>query len=192
MSVALTPNYTQRVYTWAGLKAAKTIRGFVYQYDEDAEKYTIWGYDDPEVHVCTIYKGTLPYAVAEIYSQEQNDIDKADFENGPKPIINQAISGNKFRNIAGNATTVVKPTSGRLVALLINNSNSGGTVTLYDNTAANGTVIATFTVGTASGALGAGQQVPTYLGPLDIVFQNGLTIVTAGGPPQNNITAIYR
>lgn len=191
MAVALAPNYTQRIYNWAGLKAAKATRGFVYQYEEDAEKYTIWGYDGPEVHMCTIYKGAVPYTIAETYSQEQNDTDKADFENGPKPVINQAVSGNKYRNITGNGTTVVKPNSGRLTSILINNNNTNGTVTVYDSTQANGTVIATLTIASPSGALGAGQQMPTILGPLDIIFNNGLTVVTAGSA-QNNITVLFR
>lgn len=88
---------------------------------------------------------------------------------------------NSFRNIAGNATTLVKTGAGTLHGLMINNVASG-VVTIFDSLTATGTIIATLT-------LSAG--VPTFLGPMGLQFATGLTIVTSGAVT-NNITAIYQ
>ena len=84
--------YTRREYLWTAWKAAKASRGFIMQYDEDVEKYLIYGYDGPEVHICYVYKGTLSEDLAAFYSQVQNDADKVDFETNFKPTGNQALS----------------------------------------------------------------------------------------------------
>lgn len=100
---------------------------------------------------------------------------------------------NKFRNLTGNATTTVKSGSGTLSGVLINNNTTGGTITIYDNTAASGTLIGTFTVGSPSGGLlsSSGQPSPFSTGPLGLEFATGLTIVTAGSA-SNNVTILYR
>jgi len=53
--------------------------------------------------------------------------------------------GYKYRNIAGAATTVVKSGKGRLVTINVNKTIASSTITIYDNTAASGTKIATIT-----------------------------------------------
>lgn len=88
---------------------------------------------------------------------------------------------NSYRNISGNATTLVKTGTGTLHGLMLNNV-AGGVVTIFDSTTATGTIIATLT-------LSAG--VPTFLGPMGLQFTTGLTIVTSGSVT-NNITAIYQ
>lgn len=99
---------------------------------------------------------------------------------------------NKFRNITGNATTVVKSGSGRLHSIMINRNWTGGTVTIYDNTAGSGTVIATLDVGTPSGGLlsTTGTPGPIMLGPMGLEFATGLTVVTSGSS-NNNVTILY-
>lgn len=98
---------------------------------------------------------------------------------------------NKFSNLTGNATTTVKSGKGRLHGILINDSSTGGTVTIYDNTAASGTKIGTLGIGTATAALGVGVPNPIFLGPLGLEFSTGLTVVTAGSSA-NNITILYQ
>lgn len=104
-----------------------------------------------------------------------------------------SVGGYGYRNITGNATTVVKPVPGRLNSIVINKNWTGGTVTIYDNTSATGTIIGTIDVGTPSGGLLSSSGIP---GPVTINFLNietttGLTIVTSGST-SNNITVIYR
>jgi hypothetical protein len=98
-----------------------------------------------------------------------------------------------FQNLTGNVTTTLKSGSGVLKGILINNNTTGGTLTLYDNTSASGTKIATMTIGTPSGGLlsGNGQGGPFLVDGLNIEFKNGLTVVTAGST-SNDITVLYR
>lgn len=91
MSIALAPQYTQRNYTWTAWKAVYAVKGSLFQYDEESSIYTIWSYDGPDVHVCQIYKGDIPYSLEAVYSQNQNDIDKADFETNYKALGNQPL-----------------------------------------------------------------------------------------------------
>lgn len=81
------------------------------------------------------------------------------------------------RNFVGAQTTTLKYGAGALHAVVIN-VNSGTSITLYDNTAASGTILATIT--------------PNQLTTLDfknISFSIGLTVVTVGVGV--NCTIIY-
>jgi len=91
MSIILATNLTQRVYDWQQFKAVCVSKFMTMQHDEETDKYFIWGYDGPEVHFCTIWKTGVPATVATTYSQEQNDIDIADFETSFKPNSNKSI-----------------------------------------------------------------------------------------------------
>lgn len=92
MSVAVAPNVTYRVYRWTSWKAVVTVKGIIRpQYDDDGLQYTIWGYDGPEVHVCQIWKGDVPYSVLSAYTQAQNDTDRQDFETNYKASYNQSL-----------------------------------------------------------------------------------------------------
>lgn len=84
---------------------------------------------------------------------------------------------NSFNNITSNTTTVVKSGAGVLAKLTIN-TTAAGAITIYDNTAASGTKIAT---------LPASAVVGTY--DYDVAFATGLTIVTAAS---SDITVSYR
>lgn len=91
MSIVLAPNFTQRNYSWTGWKAVQFWKNLVTQFDDDGTIYTIYGYDGPEVHLCTIWKGAVPDGVVASYSQTQNDSDKSDFETNFKSLANSMI-----------------------------------------------------------------------------------------------------
>lgn len=74
-----------------------------------------------------------------------------------------------YENITTDATTVVKSSRGVLHTITINSPVATGTITIYDNTSASGTKIATITVPTAA--------VPITL-IYDVAFWTGLTVVT--------------
>ena len=92
MPIALAPQYTQRSSFWTAWKASRAAKSGVHQYDDDGIVYTIWFYDGVEVHLCTIWKGLVPDGVQPIYSQVQNDADKADFEAGLKLTANATLT----------------------------------------------------------------------------------------------------
>lgn len=75
------------------------------------------------------------------------------------------------QNLTGNGTTTVKASAGALHALQINTRASGGTATVYDNTAGSGTVIAVVD----TGFVNSSSNTLFY----DVAFQTGLTIVLA-------------
>ena len=83
--------------------------------------------------------------------------------------------GFSYAHISSATTTEVKATSGVLGRVIIN-SASAGTITLYDNTAASGTVIGVITISTPI-------TVPTAVIYSDfgyaVTFKTALTIVTS-------------
>jgi len=99
MSIKINSQFTQRNYNWSDWKQVLIIKSFIYQHDDDGSIYTIWGYDGPEVHICNIWKYDVPYTIIDSgYSQEQNDLDKTDFEtnylsDSNKSLIKLALSG---------------------------------------------------------------------------------------------------
>lgn len=83
----------QRSGDWTWFKTLQVRKGLRVQYEEDATLYQIYGYDGPEVLLCTIWKGTVPPSVvAGGYSQAQNDSDKTEFETDYEPNANRAIA----------------------------------------------------------------------------------------------------
>jgi hypothetical protein len=93
MPITLAPQYTQRSYFWTAWKSMRAAKHGRYQYDDDGTVYTVWFYDGPEVHLCTIWQGTVPDAVVQAgYSQEQNDADKADFLANYQATANKQLS----------------------------------------------------------------------------------------------------
>jgi len=67
-----------------------------------------------------------------------------------------------------NTTTICKYNAGRLKRIV--NCDNAGSVSIYDNTVASGTIIATIDTAKALGTL-----------DFDVPFSNGLTVVTSGG-----------
>jgi hypothetical protein len=93
MPLSFSSNLTVRAYTWTNWKAAFINRGGITQYDDDGLVYTIYFYDIPEVHTCTVWKGDVPDSIINNgYSQAQNDSDKSDFETNYLPTSNKRIS----------------------------------------------------------------------------------------------------
>lgn len=95
------------------------------------------------------------------------------------PKIDDAYS---FSNIAANGTTTVKSEPGVLHTITINTKGvASNTCTVYDNTAASGTKIATIdTTGANMGAIFYDAQ-----------FKKGLTVVLATGTSAD-ITVTYQ
>lgn len=81
--------------------------------------------------------------------------------------LGNLATNNTYKFISTNATTICKYGAGRLQRIV--NCDNAGTVTIYDNTAASGTVIAIIDTAKALGTL-----------EFDASFNNGLTIVSAG------------
>lgn len=91
-------------------------------------------------------------------------------------------AGNSFRNIAGAATTVIKTTAATLVGIVVNKAVASGVITVYDNTAASGTKVATIT--------NPGTLLHSQIAlPYDAYCSTGLTVVTSAA---DDITVIYR
>lgn len=83
-------------------------------------------------------------------------------------------------NISTNATTVVKSGAGVLHCITVNTTGTTTTATVYDNTSAAGTKIATINSS-------ASHITQIY----DVSFNTGLTVVTAGAAA-SDITISYR
>ena len=80
------------------------------------------------------------------------------------------ITAYKYANITTDATTTIKSSSGILHSICFNKPTATEVITLYDNTAASGTIIGTITIPTS--------PLPVCL-TYDINFNTGLTILTA-------------
>lgn len=85
----------------------------------------------------------------------------------------------RYANITSAATNTVKATAGMLWRVTVNKPVASSTITIYDNTGASGTKIATITNTT--------DAKPFYL-DFGLRFETGLTIVTSGA---DDITVIY-
>lgn len=89
--------------------------------------------------------------------------------------------GHNYLNIVAAATTVVKSGPGTLKRITINKAVANGVITIYDNTAASGTKIATITNPATL------LQSYGYI-EMDVRFTTGLTIVTSS---TDDITAVW-
>ena len=90
-------------------------------------------------------------------------------------------SASPYLHIAGAATTVVKSGPGIFRRLLINKAVALSTITIYDNVAASGTIIAIIAQPVA---LLAAQVCLPY----EISFTTGLTLVTSAA---DDVTVVY-
>jgi len=104
VSVNFSASLTTRLYNWTDWLVVATSHKFAIQYEDDIDTYTIWGYDGPEVHICTIWQGTVPdAAITGGYSQAQNDADLADWETNYKPTANAPIDPRAATGVQGVA-----------------------------------------------------------------------------------------
>lgn len=85
------------------------------------------------------------------------------------------LTGLSYANIAATGTLVVKASSGILYGMVINSATTGSVVTIYDNTAGSGTVIAAFTLGTIT----TPQPIVLYGGQYGLRAKTGITVVVA-------------
>lgn len=127
-------NLPQRSGDWTYFKpfiVSKTLR---VQYEDDGVTYFIYGYDGPEVLVCTIWKGTVPPSVVNGgYSQAQNDTDKADFETNYKPTANGGIQGSSKSQLKTYVVEVaLAGANGKDMISIFNPASSGKIIKLRE------------------------------------------------------------
>lgn len=84
-----------------------------------------------------------------------------------------------YTRISNNTTTTLKTQAGNLHRITINDNGTGSTATIYDSATASGTIIAIVD----TSATGSNIE-------YDVDFNNGLTIVTAGGTP-GDLTVVF-
>ncbi len=168
--------------SWSAFKVLAVAKQLGLQYAEYIDHYEI-----------VISDGVIIWSIGLL---RDGGADVTDFENNYKAISNRPsfFHGqfrNRYLNITGNDTEVVKSGSGVLRGISINNNNTGGEITIYDNTAASGTKIATIKVATPSGGLlsSSGLQGANFLS-FTAEFTTGLTVVTSGSS-DNDITVLY-
>lgn len=168
--------------SWTAMKVLAATKQLGLTYIEFPTRYDIYMNDAVLVWTISIYK--------------DGGADVTDFEGTYKALSNRpsfllAQFRNKFLNMTGNGTTVVKSGNGVIRGFSINDNTTGGTITLYDNTAASGTKIGTFQIATPSGGLlsSSGQPSPVYI-TLTAEFTTGLTAVRSGSN-NNDITVYY-
>lgn len=84
----------------------------------------------------------------------------------------------RMKRIAGAATTVIKSDAGNLHRIVVANGSGTSSATVYDNTAAVGTIITILNLNKLQGSIDFGG-----------VFSIGLTVVTTGS--DSDITLVY-
>ena len=87
-----------------------------------------------------------------------------------------------FQRISTATTIVLKSGSGTLKRICLNTGGNGSTMTLYDNTAASGTVIALISVGSST---------PFGCSTYDLILNNGLTVVTVSAVQVSDWTVVW-
>lgn len=170
---------------WTTFKATVAAVGVPFKYYAMNSTYYLFSTDGQVVLTCIILQdGTQA-------------TEQVEFETYYAPL---AVSYNisplapgSYRNITGNATTVVKGSAGVLMGILINENTTGGSITIYDNTAGSGTKFGTIQIGTPSGGLlsASGKLGPGGFTTLNVRLSIGLTVVTSGSA-NNDITVVYR
>lgn len=99
------------------------------------------------------------------------------------PVANPQTNGWSKVNMTTGATLQVKATAGVLHGILIGTPVASATVKLYDGlTAVN--IFSSMAIGST-----ITSDQPIFVGPLDIQFITGLTVVTSGA---TDVTVIYQ
>lgn len=142
MAIVIAPQYTQRIYRWSAWKISYASKGVLHQHDDDGVTYTIWFYDGPEAHICTIWKGEVPHSILEAgYSQEQNDSDRSDFEANFVSSSNRSL---RPKNSLGIPLQTIEPRLG--TELIVVTHNFSDPTTWYSKSMRKSSVIMTASV----------------------------------------------
>jgi hypothetical protein len=88
----------------------------------------------------------------------------------------ESVQVGKYNYISTATTTVVKSGPGALLSVVLGNSTAG-TITIYDNTAGSGSIIAKFNASTSPFSFGVGA-----------LFNTGCTVVTTS---TDQVTLVY-
>lgn len=90
MAINLTSNKNQRIHYWTQFKEAVASKRLSIQYEVDSSRYVLWAHDGPDMYVCYIWLDAVPVGITQSagYSQEQNDLDKQDFDDNFKDYSN--------------------------------------------------------------------------------------------------------
>ena len=172
-SIEFSSIFTIKNHTWTEWKAIQASKGLQTQYGEDDKKYIIYGYDDPEVYRCTIFKGMVPDAIG--FSQTQNDADKADFDDNYKPNANNIITHNKSKTsvvvkiLATTSSTMLLETNILRKAVMVYNDSVR---TLYLKFGA-GATIDDFSVEVGAKSYFEFSQ-PAYVGQVTGIWSTGV------------------
>lgn len=97
MSIQFSPSLTRFDSFWVAFKEQIVSRGLssIIQYDDDGGIYTIFAIEGFLCFTCQIYKDCVPYNIPDnVYSQEQNALDREDFEAHFKEFANRASTPN--------------------------------------------------------------------------------------------------
>lgn len=125
--------------------------------------------------------GTTTFSADYIHFKNFDQVE-ASTASSASPLIVQPAAGSQFRYLPTAGTTVLKTGSCRLLRVICGtNASNGHTLTLYDNTAGSGAIIAVFTTA-GSFALGTTAV-------FDLNLSKGLTAVTVG---TSSWTVIFR
>ena len=100
MSIHFGSNFTQINHRWTSWLSILNSKNFEPQFHEEVSHYTIYAYDGNDIHYCQIFINDVPYSSLSDYTQEQNDIDKLDFETNYKSIWNKQIEKKQSSNKA--------------------------------------------------------------------------------------------
>lgn len=104
MSVVIAPQFTQRYYEWTEWKTVELVKGGQWQCDTESDKYTVWFYDGPEVHITNVWRIPVPHGIVEAgYSQVQADSDLAEFEADFLPGANDTLNPRAITGVQGQA-----------------------------------------------------------------------------------------
>lgn len=135
MGLVIAPQFTQRTYRWTEWKATQASKSLIYQHLDDGVTHTIWGYDGPEVHICTIWKSEVPYTLIAVYTQVQNDADKSDFETNYLAGANHTINPPAVPSVVDGYTTTSSTSFTAVMGTLYTEQASGARRSLVSTSA---------------------------------------------------------
>jgi len=162
----------------ASVTLSTTMGRFFIEYDHLSVKFFM---NDVLLHTITASTASLTNTLDLPIAMENINSDGNVTDNGFEVLFASVVrlgsitTTAQYKYISTNTTTICKYGAG--VLQKVNNVDNAGTITVYDNTAASGSVISII-------------DAAKVLGEMDfnVLFSNGLTIVTAGG---SKCTVIY-